>query len=44
MSSYPSCLQDGWFLLAFFICHPSNSRIDAIIQRYWLQYHTFSEL
>ncbi len=44
MSSYPSCLQDGWFLLEFFICHPSNSRINAVNQRYWLQYHTLSKL
>jgi hypothetical protein len=44
MSSYLLCLQDGWFLLAFFICHPSDSRINAINQRYWLQYHTFSKL
>ncbi len=44
MSAYPSCLQDGRFLLNFFICHPSNLRINAINQRYWLQYHTLSEL
>ncbi len=24
MSSYPLCLQDGRFLLEFFICHPSS--------------------
>jgi hypothetical protein len=44
MSSYPSCLQDGCFLLNFFICHPSDSRVNAINQRYWLQYHTLSKL
>jgi hypothetical protein len=44
MSSYPLCLQDGCFLLNFFICHPSDSRINAINQRYWLQYHTLSKL
>ncbi len=44
MSSYPSCLQDGRFLLNFFIFHPSNSRINAINQCYWLQYHTLSKL
>ena len=44
MSSYPSCLQDGRFLLNFFICHPSDSCVNAINQRYWLQYHTLSEL
>jgi hypothetical protein len=44
MSSYPSCLQDGWFLLEFFICHPSDSRVNAVNQRCWLQYHKLSEL
>jgi hypothetical protein len=44
MSSYPLCLQDGRFLLEFFICLLSNSRINAINQCYWHQYHTLSKL
>ncbi len=44
MSSYPSCLQDGCFLLNFFFCHPSDSSANVINQRYWLQYHTLSKL
>jgi hypothetical protein len=44
MSSYPSCLQDGRFLLKFFISHPSDPSVNAINQRYWLQYHTLSKL
>ena len=44
MSLYPSCLQDGRFLVEFYICHPSDSRFNAINQRLWLQYHTDSEL
>ena len=44
MSSYPLCLQDGRFLLNFFICHPSDSHLNAINQYYWLQYHTLSNL
>jgi hypothetical protein len=44
MSSYPSCLQDGRSLLEFFICHPNDLRVNAVNQRYWLQYHTSSEL
>ena len=44
MSLYPLCLQDGCFLLEFFICHPSNLRVNAINQRYWLQYHILSKL
>jgi hypothetical protein len=44
MSFYPSCPQDGCFLLEFFICHPSDSRINAVNQRYWLQLHTLGKL
>ncbi len=44
MSSYPLYLHDGCFLLKFFICHPSNLHVNAINQRYWLQYHTLSNL
>ena len=40
----PIVLQDGRFFLNFFICHPSDSRVNAINQRYWLQYHTLSKL
>jgi hypothetical protein len=31
-------------LVEFFICHPSNSRYNAVNQRFWLQYHTISKL
>jgi hypothetical protein len=44
MLLYPSCLQDGRFLVEFYICHPSDSWFNAINQRFWLQYHTDSEL
>jgi hypothetical protein len=44
LSSYPSCLHNGSFLLEFIICHPSDSHAKAINQCYWLQYHTLSEL
>jgi hypothetical protein len=44
MLLYASCLQDGRFLVEFYICHPSDSRFNAINQRFWLQYHTDSEL
>jgi hypothetical protein len=44
MSAYPSCLQDGHLLLDFYICHPSDSQVNAINQHYWLQYHMLSEL
>jgi hypothetical protein len=44
MSLYPSCLQDGRFLVEFYICHPSDCHFNAINQRFWLQYHTDREL
>jgi hypothetical protein len=45
MSSYPSCLQDGAFLLVeFYICYPSNSCYNAINLRFWLQYYSISKL
>ncbi len=44
MSLYPSCLQDGRFLVEFYICHPSDSWFNAINHCFWLQYHTDSEL
>jgi hypothetical protein len=44
MSAYPFCLQDGCFLLDFYICHPSNSQVNDINQHYWLQYHMLSKL
>jgi hypothetical protein len=44
MSSYPSCLQDGRFLVEFYISHPADSRYNAINTRFWLQYHTLGEL
>jgi hypothetical protein len=44
MSSYPSCLQDGHFLVEFYISHPANLRYNAINTLFWLQYHTLSEL
>jgi hypothetical protein len=44
MSRYPSCLQDGCFLVEFYICHPSNSCHNTVNQCFWLQYHTISKL
>ncbi len=43
MSAYPSCLQDGHFLLKFYICHPSDSYVNAINKHFWLQYHSLSK-
>ncbi len=44
MSLYPSCLQDGCFLVEFYISHPADSQYKAINTHFWLQYHTLSEL
>jgi hypothetical protein len=35
---YPSALQDGRFLVEFYVLHPSDVRYNATNQRYWLQY------
>ncbi|KAL3762115.1 hypothetical protein ACHAWU_001566 [Discostella pseudostelligera] len=39
MQLYPSCLQDGRFLVDFYLPHPSDIRFNATNQRYWLHYH-----
>jgi len=44
MSSYPSCLQDGHFLVEFYISHHSDSWYNTINTCFWLQYQTVSEL
>ena len=38
ISLYPSALQDGLFLVEFYILHPSDMRYNATNQCYWLQY------
>jgi hypothetical protein len=35
---YPSALQDGRFLVKFYVVHPSNVWHNATNQQYWLQY------
>jgi hypothetical protein len=36
---YASCLQDGRFLVEFFIEHHRDSNLDICSRRYWLEYH-----
>jgi hypothetical protein len=43
-SSYPSCLDDGKYIVKFFISHPADYRYNAPNQRFWLQYHNQSDL
>jgi hypothetical protein len=38
VSLYPPCLQDGRFLVKFYMAHPADARYNAINQCYWLQY------
>ncbi len=44
MSLYPSCLQDGHFLVKFYISHPADLGYNVINTHFWLQYHTLSIL
>ena len=39
MSLNPNALQDGKFLVDFYICHPADAYYNATNQRYWLEYH-----
>ena len=38
----PSCLQDGTFLVEFYMLHCDDVRFNGVNQRYWLQYLTES--
>jgi hypothetical protein len=44
MSLYPSCLQDGRFLVEFYISHPADLQYNAVNTCFWLQYHLVAEL
>ena len=39
LSLNPNALQDGKFLVDFYICHPADTYYNATNQRYWLEYH-----
>jgi hypothetical protein len=43
-SSYPSCLEDGKYIVDFYSSHPADCRLNAINQRFWLRYHTQEDL
>jgi hypothetical protein len=40
MKLHPKCLQDGKFLLQFYIQHCNDDPINLPDKRYWLEYHT----
>jgi hypothetical protein len=44
ISLYPPRLQDGCFLVEFYMAHPADPRYNAINQRYWLQYRNHNSL
>jgi hypothetical protein len=41
---FPSCLQDGRFLLKFYILHHADVCFNATNQQYWLQYHAVGNI
>jgi hypothetical protein len=40
MKLYPQCLQDGKFLVQFYIQHYNDNSVNLTDQRYWLEYHS----
>jgi hypothetical protein len=40
MKLHPQCLQDGKFLVQFFIQHFNDASVDLNNKRYWLEYHS----
>jgi hypothetical protein len=42
MKLHPSCLQDGKFLVQFYIQHFIDSSVNLTDQRFWLEYHSTS--
>jgi hypothetical protein len=39
LQQYPNCLQDGRFLIEFFMEHHRDKHIDTCNRRYWLECH-----
>jgi hypothetical protein len=39
LQQHPHCLQDGRFLMEFFIEHHRDHALDVCYRRYWLEYH-----
>jgi hypothetical protein len=40
MKLHPGCLQDGKFLVQYYIEHFNDSSVDLADKRYWLEYHS----
>ena len=44
ITHYAPCLQDGKFLVEFYIAHRDDSRYNAINRRHWIQYHAIGDI
>eukprot|EP00956_Cyclotella_meneghiniana_P037713 scaffold143282_cov76-Cyclotella_meneghiniana.AAC.4 len=44
ISLHPACLQDGRFLVEFYVPHINDVRYNGINTRYWLQYHSMQDI
>jgi hypothetical protein len=43
-SSYPSCFEDGKYIVDFYTSHPSDSCLNTVNQQLWLCYHSRADL
>ena len=44
ISANPNAMQDGRFLVEFYVGHPADKRYNAINQRFWLEYHPIIDM
>ena len=44
MTLHPACLQDGKFLVEFYVSHPEDTRYNNVNQRFWLHYHNSGDV
>ena len=44
ISIFPTCLQDGRFLVKFYTLHHDNVCFNSTNQQYWLQYHSLGNI
>ena len=44
MQFHPNCIQDGPFLVDFYIMHPKDKDYSTTNQQYWLEYHRKQDL
>ena len=44
ISLHPACLQDGKFLVDYYIAHPQDTSLSAENMRFWMEYHAITTL